>query len=541
MNNNRNKDSFLKGALILGAAGVIVKIMGAFFRIPLGNLIGDEGMGYYQAAYPVYTLFLTLATAGFPTALAKLVSEKTAIGDHKGAHKIFKVSYTILFITGIIAFCIFFFGSKYIVTNIMNNEGAYYAMLAISPALLFVPIMSSYRGYFQGKRDMSKIAFSQISEQFFRVILGIALAYYFMESSGAEIGAEMGAAGAIAGATIGAVASITYLIIAYLREGKQRRAEIKASKKFREEKVSRILKKLLVVAIPITIGASVMPLVNMVDSIIVVSRLEVAGFTHNQAVGMFGQLTGMAMAIINLPSVITAALGMSLVPSISEAYAVGNKSKARKETKSAIKVTLLIVLPAAFGIASLAHPIMKLLYPKQPETVGTMLLVLTPCVVFLGLMQTLNGILQGMGKPMVPVTALVIGMLAKIVISYNLTAMREINVLGSASGTVAAYLIAAVFEIIYIKKAMGVKFSKKEFIIKPLITVITMFIVVKLSYGLVSTILGNTISTIISVAVGGVVYTIVLLGIGGIRKDEILTMPKGNKIYQMLRKLKLMR
>ena len=146
MSNSKGRDSFLKGALILGLAGIIVKVIGAFFRIPLGNLIGAEGMGYYQAAYPVYTLFLTLATAGFPTALAKLVSEKMAIGDYKGAHKVFKVSYTVLLITGFVSFCLFFFGADFIVNYIMKNPGAKYAILAISPALLFVPIMSSYRG-----------------------------------------------------------------------------------------------------------------------------------------------------------------------------------------------------------------------------------------------------------------------------------------------------------------------------------------------------------------------------------------------------------
>lgn len=537
MSNNNKKDSFLKGAFILGAAGIIVKIMGAFFRIPLGNLIGADGMGYYQAAYPVYTLFLTLATAGFPTALAKLVSEKTAIGDHKGAHKIFKVSYTVLFMTGLIAFAIFFFGADYIVNNIMKNPGAYYAMMAISPALLFVPMMSSYRGYFQGKKEMGKIAISQIAEQFFRVILGLGLAYYLMNLKGEE----MGAAGAIMGATIGAIASITYLIIAYLREGKQRKAEIKASKQFKDESVSRILKKILVVAIPITIGASVMPLVNMVDNVIVIKRLMVAGYTQVEANAAFGQLTGMAMAIINLPSVITIAMSMSLVPSISESYAIGNKAKVKKDIKSAIKVTLLMVLPAAFGIAALATPIMALLYPNEPSKIGTILLVLTPCIVFLGLMQTMNGILQGMGKPMIPVIALSIGMLFKVVISYNLTAIESINVFGSALGTVAAYLIAALIELTYIKRSTNIRFSTKEFVIKPLITVITMFIVVKLSYGLLSGIIGGNLATLVSIAIGAVVYGLVLIFIGGIRKDEVLTMPKGDKIYRLLKKLNLMR
>lgn len=540
MNNNKKKDSFLKGALILGAAGVIVKILGAFFRIPLANLIGAEGMSYYQSVYPIYTLFLTIATAGFPTAVAKLVSEKVAVGDYKGANKVFKVSHTVLFVTGIIAFGILFFGAEYIVTVIIKNPEALYSMKAIAPALLFVPAMSAYRGYFQGRREMSKYAVSQIIEQVFRVILGLSLAYFLMKTY-TDKGVVYGAAGAMFGATIGSVASITFLMIIYLANSRQRKLEMKASKNFRDERLSTIIKKLLVIAIPIIIGASVMPLVNLVDSVIVQRRLQEAGFTVLQAKSMFGQLTGMALTIINLPSVITTAMSLSLVPSIAEAYAIGNKAKARKDTKSAIKVTLLIVLPAAFGIASLATPIMQLLYPKEPASIGLILLTLTPCVVFLGLMQTLTGILQGMGKPMIPVIALAVGMVFKVVISYTLTGIYDINVIGSALGTVVAYFIAAMINLIYVKKAMNIKFSKKEFFIKPLITVTTMFVVVKLSYGLVSKLLGNNIATLISIVIGGTVYVIVLLGLGGIRKEEILTMPKGEKIYKILKKLNFMR
>lgn len=541
MSNSKGKESFLKGALILGLAGVLVKIIGAFFRIPLGNLIGAEGMGYYQAAYPVYTLFLTLATAGFPTALAKLVSEKNAIGDYKGAHKIFKVSYTVLAITGFIAFCIFFFGADFIVNDIMKNPGAKYAMLAISPALLFVPVMSAYRGYFQGRREMTHIAVSQISEQIFRVALGITLAYLLMNKLGSNPGPEQGAAGAIMGATIGAIASIIYLIMAYFANRKTRKREIKASKNCREENVPTIMKKLLVVAIPITIGASVMPLVNMIDNVIVIRRLMEAGFTQVEANMMFGQLTGLAMSIINLPAVITVAMSMSLVPAISEACAIGDRVKAIKETKSAIKITLMVVLPCAFGMASLAHPIIKLLYPKEPHMVGTIFLVLTPCVIFLGLIQSLNGILQGMGKPLVPVVCLVIGMICKVAISYTLTAIPEINVIGSALGTVTAYLVAGVLELIYIKRAMKMKLSAKEFFIKPLITVIAMFASVKLAYGFVVGMIGNSLATIVSIGVGAIVYVVLVFALGVISKEDLLKMPKGNKIYRVIKKLKLMK
>ena len=495
MSNNTSRESFLKGALILSLAGVIVKIMGAFFRIPLSNLIGSIGMGYYQVVYPIYTLFLTLAVAGFPTALAKLVSEQRAVGDFKGANKTFRISYTVLFITGLISFSIFFFGAEFISTVILKNSGAYAAMVAISPALLFVPLMSSYRGYFQGRRDMTKIAVSQVIEQFFRVSLGLFLGYMLMKS----YGPEMGAAGGVLGAAIGGFASAAFLIYIYLRNTKERKAEIAHSSHIKTESTGTILKKLLYVAIPITIGACVMPLVNMVDSVIVVRRLQVAGFDIDMANSLLGQLSGMAIPIVNLPVVIDQAIGMSLVPSISEAYALNQINRARKEAKTGLKTILLVVLPCTFGLAALATPIMSLLFPSieatGPASLGTLLFVVAPSAIFLGLVYAQNGILQGMGKPMVPVMALLVGMLFKVVISYTLTGIASVNIIGSGIGTVSAYAVASIIEFIYIKKHMQLKLSPKEFIIKPLLTVITMFVVVKLSYGVTVGFLGNALAT----------------------------------------------
>ena len=541
MSNNTSRESFLKGALILSLAGVIVKIMGAFFRIPLSNLIGSIGMGYYQVVYPIYTLFLTLAVAGFPTALAKLVSEQRAVGDFKGANKTFRISYTVLFITGLISFSIFFFGAEFISTVILKNSGAYAAMVAISPALLFVPLMSSYRGYFQGRRDMTKIAVSQVIEQFFRVSLGLFLGYMLMKS----YGPEMGAAGGVLGAAIGGFASAAFLIYIYLRNTKERKAEIAHSSHIKTESTGTILKKLLYVAIPITIGACVMPLVNMVDSVIVVRRLQVAGFDIDMANSLLGQLSGMAIPIVNLPVVIDQAIGMSLVPSISEAYALNQINRARKEAKTGLKTILLVVLPCTFGLAALATPIMSLLFPSieatGPASLGTLLFVVAPSAIFLGLVYAQNGILQGMGKPMVPVMALLVGMLFKVVISYTLTGIESINIIGSGIGTVSAYAVASIIEFIYIKKHMKLKLSLKEFIIKPLLTVITMFVVVKLTYGVTVGFLGNALATLVSISIGGVVYGLVLLGIGGITKEELMSMPKGEKIYSILRKFKLMK
>ena len=532
----KTKNSFLKGALILGIAGVIVKILGAFFRIPLGNFIGSEGMGYYQAAYPVYTLFLTLATAGFPTALAKLVAEKVAIEDYNGANKIFKVSYVVLFITGVISFIIFLLGSKFIVNDIMHNPNAYYSMLAIAPSLLFVPVMAAYRGYFQGRQEMQYIATSQIIEQLFRVIVGLVLSLVLMK----KLGAVMGAAGAILGATLGAFASILYLAIQYMINKKKMFKE-NITTKNEEQKTKDILRNLLVVAIPITIGSAVMPLVNMVDNIMVIRQLEVAGFSNAHANQLFGQLTGMAMSVVNMPTIITLSLGMSLVPAISELVSLNETEKVKNEIIAAIKVTLYILLPATIGLAVLSTPIMKLLYSGESAALGNIMLSLTPCVLFLGLTQILNAILQGMGRPMIPVIGLLIGIVFKVILTYTLTQIPSINIYGAAIGTVAAYLIAIIFELWYIRKHINIKFNIKELFIKPMSMVIIMGIVVRLSYNILINIVGGSLSTIISICIGAFIYIIVVFALEGITKEEILKIPKGDKIYIILNKVKLMK
>lgn len=532
------KNSFLMGTLILGAAGVIIKILGAIFRIPLGYFIGAEGMGYYQTAYPVYALFLTLATAGFPTAIAKLVSEQAALGNHKGANEIFKITHLMLFLTGLLMFLILFFGSSFIVTDIQHNPGAVSAMRAIAPALLIVPSMSAYRGYYQGYQQMTRIAVSQVIEQVFRVFLGLALAYILM----AQFGPKLGAAGGISGATIGAFASFLFLVGIYLKDSKVRREMVENSTGYKKQRKLAIIKKIIVVVIPISIGACVMPLVNVVDTIIVISRLEVAGYTNMAANAMLGQLTGMSMPIIVMPMVFTTAIGMSLVPAISTSFTLKKFDEARHNAKLAFKITLLLVLPCAFGLAALAQPIMGLLFPRQPsEVIGLMLFTLAPGCIFLGLLYTFNGILQGIGKPWIPVFALLCGIVGKVIISYTLTATPQFNILGSALGTVVSYLIAAIFEYVYIKKSLKIKFDIMEYFIKPLITVMIMFIGARLSYMGLSGILGGKIAVLFGIAIGGILYVIVLLGIGGISEEEILAMPKGKKILLKLKKMKLVR
>ncbi|KXZ40599.1 stage V sporulation protein B [Alkalithermobacter thermoalcaliphilus JW-YL-7 = DSM 7308] len=531
-----SKNSFLKGAFILGVAGIIVKIMGAFFRIPLGNIITSEGMGYYQTAYPIYVFLLAISSSGFPTAISKLVSERLALGDKKGAHKVFRVSFIVLILTGIISSTILFLGSNYIVTKLIKNEKAYYAMVAIAPALLFVPIMAAFRGYFQGKQEMMPTAISQIIEQFGRVVIGIYLAILFLGK-----GKEYAAAGASFGATAGAMLGSIFMAFMYLKNKSKIKNELKLESNFKEESSFKILNRLLSIAIPITIGSSIMPIMNMIDVSIVMRRLQEAGFTYEQANSLYGQLTGMAATLINLPQVLTVALAVSLVPVISHSLTINDLNSAKRDIKIATKAALIIGLPAAFGLASLSGPIMKLLYPNEPASAGQILFYLSMGVIFISLIQTFTGILQGMGKAHIPVINLVIGSILKIALTYTLTAIPSLNVKGAAIGTVVAYMVASVLNLYYIKKHLNIKFGFVEFVIKPFIAVILMSISAILSYKVFILNFKNSISTLLAIAIASGVYFVTLLSVGAISEKELAYLPKGQKVIKILKKLKIFR
>jgi stage V sporulation protein B len=530
--------SFLKGAFILGVAGIIVKIMGAFFRIPLGNIIGEEGMGYYQASYPIYVLLLTISTAGIPTAISKLVSEKNAVGDRYGAHRVFRVSFLLLLSIGIVTSAILFFGSGMIV-KMIKNKGAYYSMRAIAPALLFVPIMATYRGYFQGLQDMMPTAISQIIEQFGRTVVGLILAMVLLDQ-----GTKVAAAGASFGAAAGAITGALIIIFIYYRRREQIFKEIHMQPIGKQESSAKIIYQIFSIAIPITLGAAVIPLMNMIDVGMVMRRLQAVGFSAKVANGLYGQLTGMAAPLINFPQIVTVGLAVSLVPAISDASQRKDIRLINSTVQAGTRVALLIGLPAALGLATLAKPIMLLLFPLQQESAlnaAASLSILAFGVIFLTLVQTFTGILQGLGKPGIPVKNLFLGALLKIVLTYVLTGIPVVNIKGAAIGTVAAYSIAALLDFYAVKRLTQTTFSIINFIVKPVIAVAAMSISVIFAYNYFASILGNQWATLVAIGCGGIIYGLMLLATGGIKREDFEMIPGGRKIGKILSMIGLLR
>lgn len=535
----KKNNNFLKGAAILGIAGGIVKILGAIYRLPLSNIIKSEGMGYYQTAYPFYTLLLTISTAGFPIAIAKLVSERRAIEDYKSAHKVFKVALIGLLIAGILTSVFVFFGAEFIVDS-LDNPNAYYALIALVPALFFVPIMAAFRGFFQGSQTMFPTALSQIIEQLFRVVSGLLLTYYLLDR-----GIPMAAGGASFGGSVGAIAGTLTMGFIYFYKRKSVLNEVESSVSREEYRVESIIKDLLIIAIPITIGAAAVPIMDTIDVSIVLRRLQYIGYTEAQANELYGNLKGMAQTLINLPQVFSVAIGMSLVPAIADANARRQKKEMGKMISSGIRVTLLIGLPAAFGLFVLSGPIIELLYYKNPvetiNSVGGLLRTLAPGVVFLTLVQALSAILQGLGKPMIPAINLFIGVGVKIVLSYVLTTVPSINIHGAAISTVVAFAIAAILDLIFVIKHSKVKLSFKNIFFKPFLSALGMSISAYFSYRFIKDILGNRLSTILAIFIGGIVYIILLIITGSVTTEDLSLIPKGDKLGKKLEKFNLMK
>lgn len=529
-----SKENFIKGAAILSVAGLLVKILGAVYRIPLTNLIGTEGIGYYQPAYNIYNLLLVVSLSGFPTAIAKLVSERRALQNYEGAYQVYKVSRWGLFLIGLVSSVLVLVFARQLVTFI-GFPGAYYSMLALVPALFAVPLLSAYRGFFQGTQNMGPIAISQLIEQVFRVAVGLYLAYAFVGR-----GLEEAAAGATFGASAGGVAALVLIYLMFFFSKKSIKEEMKLSAHNKLEPVWDIVKSLLYIAIPITIGASVAPLMGIMDSYIVSNRLSAIGYTSEQIADMFGELSGTAQTLINFPQVFSTAVAMSLVPVITDAFTRKQTSRLNETANAGVKMSLIIGLPCGIGLFMLAEPVIALLYaslgPEKHASSGALLEILAIGVIFLTLVQAFTAILQSINKQFKPVKNLVVGLVVKVVLSYILIGMESINIKGAAISTTISYLVVALLNWRDVNKTK-IKVNLIQVSARPLLSAALMAVATGVSFGVFKSLLGSqNLATLGSISVAVVVYGVSLFLTGAITKEDLELIPKGEKLTKFVRK-----
>ena len=452
--NNASNSKFLKGTLILTASSIVVKVIGSLNWIILSRVLGGEGIGLYQMGFPIYLMAITVSSAGVPVAISIITSEKLANKDYRGAKRVFNVSLRVLLLSGLLFSSSLFFGADWLINNhIIRDSRAYYSIIALAPAVFFVTFLSSFRGYLQGWQIMTPTAASEIVEQLTRVVTMIFFASLFLPR-----GLAYAAGGASMGAGVGAFCGLLVLCWFYVRLKKQFKAEIERQVvAVSQETAWQVIKRLVRLALPVSLSSLMLPVVANLDLLIVPARLETAGFSVSGATEMFGYLTGMAVPLVNLSTILTASLAISLVPAISESRITGDKAGIKTKLETAFSVTSIITIPCMVGLFLLAQKVAAMIYnaPNAAPAIKTM----STAIFMLGLHQVSTGILQGLGRTVIPVINMAAAAAVKVILSWTLTAIPALGIKGAAWATVADIGVAAVLNLYFIYKYTGFALS----------------------------------------------------------------------------------
>ena len=531
------KEGFMKGVVILMLSQIFIKIMGLMYRMYLTNRegFGDKGNAIYGSGFQIYALLLTISSIGVPNAVSKIVSERVAIGDHRGAHKVFKIALITFGTIGFLCSLFLFYMAKDIANNWIQIPEAEMSLTALSPSIFFVSIICVIRGYFNGRQCIKVTANSQTIEQIFKMTLTIIIVEILAIISGTDTSIMAG--GANIATTISSILCFVYLYIYYSTVKKEIAREVKDSVNYRYKGIIKIIKEILCVSIPMSLTPILSTINKNIDSVTVVRGLK-NFMSESMAKAEYGILTGKVDTLVTMPMSFNIAFNTALVPSVSSAKATGEWKNAKKRIEFSILITILIGLPCSIGMIIFAQPILNLLFPNQVS--GAFILqVSATSILFIVLEQTISGVLQGIGKPMVPAIALSIGVIVKFIINSVLIPVNPKEFLfggtsGAAIATTICHMIASIIDIKIMKRYIKLEINKKDYIIKPILACIMMGICSICTYKILLSIISEKLCTIISIFVAIVVYIMSALCLKIFSKSNMYMIPFGQKLYKIL-------
>lgn len=539
------RDTFIKGAVVLALGSLVSRGLGAVYRFFLPLLFGggqqaQVGIGLFNMAYPIYTVLLGVSATGIPSAVAKLVAEHVARGNAAGARATFRLSLWMLTVMGLILTLGLWWSAGYLATHVARDERAALSIQAVAPAVFLVSVMSVYRGYFQGLQRMTPHALSQVMEQIVRIGTMFLFAWLLLPK-----GIEWAAAGATFGAVTGAVAGLGYLMVVYARhrhaaDNPLAESGARASGASEPAPAGEMMREILSLAIPISLVGVILPLMGMIDTAVVPARLHAAGFGRDEATSLYGVLTGYATPFVIAPTVFTAALAMSLLPSVAQANASGNLASLRSKVMMGNRATILIVLPATMGLVALAREIPATFF-DAPEA-GLPLALLAIGGVFLGLEQTSSAVLQGLGLSSIPMRNLLAGAAVKLTVTWVLTAIPGVNIAGAAIGTSLSFLASAWLNQRALDARLGGRTDWASPGGKALLASLVMALAARGTFLLLQGVLGLKLATLAGVAAGGLAYPAALLAIGGVTSGDLALIPGlGPRLSALLIRLRILR
>lgn len=539
------KQTYMHGAAILTVGVVIMKILGFIYKIPLGNILGDEGFSMFTSAYNIYYVFFTLATAGLPVALSRLVAEADANGRAKQEEKTFRVALVTFFVIGTVFALILWCFPNWLADNYLENPDAAPSIRAMAPSILLVCLVSAYRGYCQGNGNMLPTTVDEVLEVLFKVISGLILASVIMNMG---LGKPAASAGAIFGVSIGSVVSLLYMVVYKRKNYDTLAAPYTGGRAYNDipeddddvDSAMTIVRRILTIGIPIAFGACIMALLNSVDSKLCMNRLQsAAGFSYYEAKVLYG-VYGKAMTLFNLPAAFITPLTISIVPAISGAYARGHRAEAMKTAEDSMRIAAAIALPMGVGLAVMSKPIMNLLYPNSNAAGPGLLSVMGLASFFVCLVLMENAVLQASGKEKLTMLTLISGGVIKIVINWFLVAQRDINIFGAPIGTLVSYFVMAAMDFIFMCVTLRETPRMLRVFAGPVGASLLMGAAAWAVYGLAGRFLGNgsylgmAAAAALAILVAVVVYLVSVIALRVITKEDMSLIPGGEKVAKIL-------
>lgn len=520
------KDSFLKGVLVLLLSQIFIKVIGLAYKLYLTNKegFGDSGNAIYSSGFQIYALLLTFSSTGVPNAISKLVSERIAIGDNKGANKIFKIAFITFSFFGAIGSVLLFWGAGIISEKFIQISEAKLSLIALSPSIFFVSCVAVIRGYFNGMQSFSQTAKSQSIEQLFKTIFTILLVELTV-FIGKENVTFMAASANLA-TTVATIMSFIYIFGCYRLKLKSIKEDIAKSKNYKPTRIRKTIKDILTVAFPISLSSLIASFNKNIDSFTIVRFLK-HNIQEEEAKKQYGILSGKVDTLCSLAFSVNIAFVTILVPNISKSVVTKDLEAVSKKSSFFILISILVGLPITAIMFVFSKEILSFLFPNASE--GALYLRINSIsIVFMIMAQTVNAILQAIGKVNVPAISFGIGMIFKLILNITLIQIKQIGIIGAIIGNIICNLVALCIGLVVLKKNINIKLELKKFFLKPIFCSGAMCIFSYFVYNKLKCIKLGNMAIILALGIGVVIYILAVFGLKIFSKED-LKLLKQNK------------
>lgn len=547
MRSAQNDDFIAQGA-ILAVATVLTKVIGVIYRIPLANILGDAGNGFYGYAYQIYAMALMVSSLSLPTAVSKLVSAKLAAGQKRNSVRVFRCSMLFAVVVGAVITAAVFFGADAISVYAMKSPLSVYALQMLAPGLFLVAVMAVIRGYFQGLGSMMPTAVSQIIEQLIRAVISIAGASIFVdigtragEKAGEELlGPAYGAAGATLGTVLGALIALVFLIFVIWAYRGQMTRQYRTDRSGREDSYRHILKVLVLTAVPILFSTAIYNINQILDLTIFNHIMDAQGYVEEEYMALQGIYSGKYDTLVNVPLSIPWALCSSVVPSLTAAVATRSRKLVHEKIDQTLRLTMVITIPCGVGFLVLASPLMVLLYNDASKTPAYLLMLGSVVVVLYGWSSISNSILHGLNHISSPAKNACIALVVHLAAFVVMMTAFKMNVYALAAGNIVFAACMCWLNQRKVHKVCGFRMNIMDTFIKPLIASAVMGIVTYAAHLALDLLIGGRwIPTIIAIFIAMIVYVVVVLKIGTLSDEDIEALPMGARLLRLCRRLHL--